>query len=187
MKAEYDPMVDGTRMWFTESPWYKGVLSIYRHPLMFAANSKLLPIIGLICCNFLNWRLLEPDCDWCLIFQFVYRFLYEHGPSGGFNYIVLTGLVVIGRIYSWLALYMVVALIFGKVFGIGRFRHSKEWYEEHYAAWYAVHPKSPSFAENKEYPNHEEPVQESEMRFCRHCGNPIKPDMRFCSKCGKQL
>lgn len=30
-------------------------------------------------------------------------------------------------------------------------------------------------------------IPETELRFCRHCGNPIKPDMRFCSKCGKQL
>lgn len=26
-----------------------------------------------------------------------------------------------------------------------------------------------------------------EIRFCRHCGNPIVPGMKFCSKCGKQL
>ncbi|MCE7737622.1 MAG: zinc ribbon domain-containing protein [Candidatus Heimdallarchaeota archaeon] len=30
-------------------------------------------------------------------------------------------------------------------------------------------------------------TQNSVARFCKNCGNPVKPDINFCSKCGTQI
>lgn len=186
MDPNYDPEVGGTKCQFIESPFYKSPLSMVRHPIMFSANSTG----KMIAEHFFGWlfitAILSEDMLDVNIPWEIASFLYDFIGNGGAN-LVYGALIIFGRICSWFAFIIAIGFICAKVFGGGKFKHSKEWYLENYAAWYAGHPESPIFAEKKETLKREEPVQEGEARFCRHCGSPIKPSMRFCINCGKPL
>lgn len=131
-KPEFDPMSGGTKMEFFQCPWYKGPLSIYRHPLMFAANSKTSTVFEIIAAHFFLFWLFN-DTENALM-TIIYNFCYEHLPFD-LHYLIYVFFYYLGYACFWLCLYFLIAWVLGKVFGIGRFPYSKEYYDEYYRRW----------------------------------------------------